>query len=196
MRSRGFTLVEMLVTLVLVGMVSTLLWQALGQVARIETQLADSRVLGEGEALQRAWVQRALAGVATGPLGDSQRFEGRPERLQSTTTMPPWPQAGGLERMVLLLQPDRAGDNTTLLAQHGQAEAVVLWQWPGKGRFEYMGADQQWQPQWPPATGPAPALPLAVRLVGPPAGALWVPVLATQNPIVGRLAVEQSDSLP
>ena len=36
MKARGFTLVEMLVTLVLVALVSGLLWQALATVAQLE----------------------------------------------------------------------------------------------------------------------------------------------------------------
>lgn len=197
MTSRGFTLMEMLVTLVLVSLVSTLLWQALAQAARIEAQLADTRVLGEREALQRAWVQQALAGVASGPLGDRAGLEGREDRLESYTTMPPWPVASGLERMVLLLRPDdRSGSQqTTLLAQREAAEPVPLWRWEGNGRFEYLDPENRWQPQWPPGTTGAPALPRAIRLLGPREGVLWVPVLTTQNPMISRRDVPQDDVL-
>ena len=59
MRARGFTLVEMLVTLAIVALVSGLLWQALATVAQLEGQLARTRTLSSDDQLRRAWVSNA-----------------------------------------------------------------------------------------------------------------------------------------
>ncbi len=204
-RHRGLTLLEMLVTLVLFSLISTLLWQALAQAARIEAQLADQRVLGETEALQRAWVQQALAGAATGAPEEPLRFDGRAQALDTWTTQPPWPTAGGLERMRLTLvstqqrgatvtrvvaQRQPMDGNASSLAAGDEPAALSLWQWPGEGRLQYLDAQQQWSDTWPPqgtlAGSPAVALPRAIRLTGPPSGPLLVAVVATQNPMVRR----------
>lgn len=208
--ARGFTLVEMLVTLVVVGLVSTLLWQALAQVAQIETRLADGRALADADRLRRAWIQQALAGIATGPLGTREALTGTPDTLSSYTTLPPWPGAGGLERMTLRLTTERQ-DGQVYVALSATAdssregsglgdEAPVLWRWPGEGRFEYLAADGQWLPRWPtePTMGAGaeptpPRLPVAVRLMGPPSGALLVPIVADPSPLISRRDVMEND---
>lgn len=217
-RSHGFTLVEMLVTLVIVGLVSTLLWQALAQVAQLETRLADGRALADPDQLRRAWVQQALAGIATGPRGTRETVLGTPDTLSSYTTMPPWPQAGGLERMTLKLVPEREGGSpamvltaqatTSVSSDSGVASAassedrgaaLVLWRWSGEGRFEYLAEDGQWLPRWPPPLSTTPTdevvlrLPLAVRLLGPPTGAVLVPVLAEPSPLISRRDLMETD---
>lgn len=210
---RGFTLVEMLVTLVVVGLVSTLLWQALAQVAQLETRLADGQALADPDRLRRAWVQQALAGIATGPVGTRIAVEGTSDALSSHTTMPPWPGAGGIERMTLKLTTERHDGRAqvALTAQpadgesmgegtgNGRKTALTLWRWPGEGRFEYLDDAGQWLPRWPPpratlaADRPPLRLPVAVRLLGPPSGALVVPVLAEPSPIISRRDARESD---
>ncbi len=209
-QARGFTLVEMLVTLAVVGLVSTLLWQALAQVAQLETRLADGRALADGDRLRRAWVQQALAGIATGPLGTREAVAGTPDTLSSFTTLPPWPDAGGLQRMTLRLTTERQdGQVVVTLTATADAsreggspgrEGPALWRWPGEGRFEYLAADGQWLPRWPPTatsgTGAEPApprLPVAVRLLGPPSGALLVPIVADPSPLISRRDVMDND---
>lgn len=200
----GFTLVEMLVTLVVVSLVTTLLWQALAQVAKLELRLAEARLLDDRAALPRAWVQQALQGITTGPQGDPAVFEGDTTTLQGTTTTPPWPRAGGLQRMTLTLQPEDGATpaRTLLLASDGTAPPLPLWQWDGPGRFEYLDRSGRWHARWPALAGEAgmgtdanqPAgLPLAIRLIGPPDGPLWVSVVALPSPMISRRDVLQAD---
>jgi prepilin-type N-terminal cleavage/methylation domain-containing protein len=182
MKARGFTLVEMLVTLAMVALVSSLLWQALATVAQIEGQLGRTRTLSSDDQLRRAWVEQALAGVMTGPQGDPVRFSGLNTRLSAYTTMPPWPGSLGPERMVLELERD--GDGQRLIARRPGTELPMeLWRWAGaEGRFDYLDAGGDWHEVWPPPNATrAEPLPAAVRLRGPQAGAVLVPVLTTQG---------------
>lgn len=195
--ARGFTLVEMLVTLVLVALVGSLLWQALATVAQLEQRLARTRSLSDDDQLRRAWVEQALAGVMTGPQGDPVRFSGRAGQLSAYTTMPPWPGSLGPEWMTLEL--DAAAGGQRLLARRpGQEAPLELWHWSGNaGRFEYLDRAGRWHDAWPPAgtaqaagaagtaspAGPPP-LPAAVRLYGPPAAPVLVPVVAVQGPML------------
>jgi len=210
----GLTLLEMLVTLVLFGLISLLLWQALAQLAVLEARLSDPRVLNDGPALQRAWVYHALAGTATSATGDAQRFSGRADRIDTWTTQAPWPSAAGLERMTLRLVTRGEGAERTTEVQAARAlavalsplgaddlvslpldagtpgQAAVLWRWEGEGRFEFLDAARQWVSTWPPAGARsgdlATALPRAIRLLGAPGGPLLAPVVATQSPMVRR----------
>lgn len=195
MKARGFTLVEMLVTLVLVALVSGLLWQALATVAQLERQLARTRTLSSDDQLRRAWIEQALAGTMAGPQGDPVRFSGRDMRLSTYTTMPPWPGSMGPELMTLELE--RSGGGQRLIARRPGVDASLeLWRWEGEaGRFDYLDASGNWRETWPP-TGSAAAdlLPAAIRLRGPPAGAVLVPVTAGQGPMLRQLELQPDDA--
>lgn len=185
MKVRGFTLVEMLVTLVLMALVSGLLWQALATVAQLEGRLERTRTLSNGDQLRRAWVEQALLGVMTGTDGDPLRFTGSDRRLSAYTSMPPWPGSLGPEMMTLEIERDAKGQRL-LARSSGRAAPLELWRWTGEsGAFNYLDAAGNWLEAWPPAgarqAGPLPA---AIRLRGPLGGPVLVPVVTTQGPML------------
>lgn len=190
MRARGFTLVEMLVTLVVTAIVSTLLWQALAQVARFEIRLRDQRELASRDMLRRAWIDRALSGVMSGPTGDPRAFRGDALGFEAYMTMPPSPVLHGPVWVRLRLQ--RNGDLTAL--RQADDEEPPLWAWPGEGHFDYMDAQGAWTSTWPPDEERAAALPRAIRLQGAPGGPLLVALPTRQNPMLRRIDLT-SDAL-
>lgn len=186
MKRRGFTLVEMLVTLAVMALVSSLLWQALSTVALLERRLDRTRTLSNDDQLRRAWVEQALFGVMTGAEGDPVRFAGGTTRLSTYTSMPPWPGSLGPERMTLTLEQD---DNGQRLLAHrpGSDTSLELWRWAGaSGGFDYLDSSGRWLDAWPPSAGTTQTtlLPAAIRLRGPPAGSVLVPVVTTQVPML------------
>ncbi len=192
MKSRGFTLVEMLVTLVVVALVSGLLWQALATVAQLEGRLERTRSLTNDDQLRRAWVEQALSGVMTGADGDPTKFSGGTQRLSAFTTMPPWPGSLGPELMTLELDGDR--QDQRLMARRPGAEAPLeLWHWKGAaGQFAYLDSSGKWHEHWPPrGAKQADALPSAIRLRGPIGGPVLVPIVTTQGPML-----RQQDLVP
>ena len=194
MRARGFTLVEMLVTLAVVSLVGALLWQALATAGRLEQQLERTRTLSNDDLLRRAWVEQALAGVMTGAQGDPVRFRGRRDTLSGYTAMPPWPGSLGPELMTLEIE--RSGDEAQrLLARRpGRDEPLELWRWAGRdGGFEYLDTGGRWHDTWPPPQGRQPRLPVAVRLHGPPAGTVMVAVTTGQMPMLRQREVRLDD---
>lgn len=192
MKHHGFTLIEMLVTLALTALVSSLLWQALGTVAQLESTLERTRTLSNDDQLRRAWVEQALAGVMAGADGDPMRFKGGTKRLNSYTSMPPWPGSLGPEAMTLELERDAKGQR--LLARRpGSDKPLELWRWEGDGGgFAYLDAAGNWLETWPPASARvAETLPAAIRLRGPVSGPILVPVVTSQGPML-----RQQDVLP
>lgn len=184
-RAAGFTLVEMLVTLVLMALVSSLLWQALATAAQLEARLERTRTLSNDDRLRRAWIELALAGVMTGADGDPVRFKGGAERLSAYTSMPPWPGSLGPEVMTLELERDAQG-RRLLARRPGNDKPLELWRWEGaSGGFDYLDAAGNWIETWPPTGGrQAGPLPAAIRLRGPATGPVLVPVVATQGPML------------
>lgn len=192
MRRRGFTLVEMLVTLAVMALVSTLLWQALATVAQLERRLDQTRTLSNDDQLRRTWVEQALFGVMAGADGDPLRFTGSAQRLSGYMSMPPWPGPLGPQPMTLTLEQD--GDAQRLLARRtGDDAALELWRWAGRsGGFDYLDRGGTWRDVWPPIdAAQADPLPVAIRLRGPPSGPVLVPVVTTQGPML-----RQQDTQP
>lgn len=188
--NRGFTLMEMLVTLVLFAAVSSLVWQALGTLTRLETRLADSRLFVAEEALRGEWVRQALRGLMNGAQGDPLLLSGRADGLRGYTSMPPWPRSSGPEPLELLLRSEENGSMLLIARRPDQQQEWPLWSWQGKGEFSYLDRSGSWHPQWPPPLGEQPGLPVAIRLLGPPGGMILVAVPAGDNPMLRRAGLE------
>lgn len=163
--SRGLTLLELLVTLLIVSFVVAILSQALSQLARIERLLEGGQLRSAAVALRAEWVRGALAGLLPG-AGQTEHFSGSERELTGVSTeVPQWP-APGLARLHLRL---RADDRNGVMVLEqlpeagGGGEPVVLLQWPGReGRFMYLDTQDRWVDRWPLVSADAvPALPRA-----------------------------------
>jgi prepilin-type N-terminal cleavage/methylation domain-containing protein len=170
---RGFTLLEMLVTLVIVSLVAGIVWQAMGQLARIERLLEQGQLRSMAQAVRGEWVRSALVSLLPGAPQSGERLRGTASELQGLSAeLPRWPTPG-LAMLHLRLQHDTAGDFTALQivgdAPAGESTpqtVTVLLSWPGReGRFRFLDEHGQWQDRWPPEDrADAPALPRAVLL--------------------------------
>ncbi len=193
-RPAGFTLVEMLVTLVVVATVTTLLWQALALTARLEQSLTRAQQDGRDVHLRDAWLRLALEALAV-PPGTDEPLRGSTQGLAAVTTAPPWPGSPGPEPFALELRPETetepgsqppgtgADDNGPLrlwALRPATGETFDLGPRPAGTRFEYLDAQGQWLTAWPPAASlstPPEAvqrpLPRAIRLAGAERPAGW-----------------------
>ena len=201
--ARGLTLLEMLVTLVIVSFVAAILSQAMGQLVRIERLLESGQLRSTAESLRAEWVRAALNGLMPGTT-PAERLNGSERELQGwSSEVPLWP-APGLARLHLRMTTDERSDQTSLELVPETADGstpVVLLRWPGReGRFMYLDAQNRWGDRWPPLTtaeivagSTVPVtMPRAVALDTGAAGAgflLAVP-LASPLPLPTRSALE------
>lgn len=172
---RGLTLLEMLVTLVIVSLVVTILSQAMSQLARIERLLEGGQLRSTVVALRAEWVRAALAGLMPSPT-DAERLRGSERELRGLSSeVPQWPLSGPA-RLHLRLRTEERGVSTTLeLLPEGDAgkAPVQLMQWSGReGRFRYLDAQGQWGGQRPPLSSTTPGTVPAAALALPRAVAL------------------------
>lgn len=163
---RGLTLVELLVTLVIAAAAVSILGQAVWQVYRIESALADDRFRGQTLLLRTEWVRQALAGLQPGDAAGKGRMKGGETELTGITSNPIALEAGSFGTLTLRLRFDSTTGNTVLehVMQDKLAETVQpLMQWPGdRGRFVYLKRDGTLDSQWPPPMGVQERLPAAV----------------------------------
>lgn len=178
-RSRGMTLLEMLVVLVLMAFITVLVSQALEQMGRIERLLQGTRLNAAHRAVQAAWLKEALESLLPAEIDSPQRFGGAERRLHGITSSPPSDVALGLAQLQLEMVYLPTVGVTELrlgLASPQEADATlretpdtqVAARWSGDvGRFRYMDAQGQWQPTWPPPgieERLAPLLPVAIMV--------------------------------
>jgi prepilin-type N-terminal cleavage/methylation domain-containing protein len=171
--NHGVTLMEMLVTLVVVSLTTVLLSQALAQSARVERMLSARSIATQGEALRLDWLRQTIESTVAldrsqpdSMRGDAQRLEGR------STQLPGWPfsTTGPFAAELRYDTPARTGELILWLGLGPPASAqqrIVLLEWQGSpGRIQYLGSEGAWADSWPPVSMPpeAPRLPRAVMI--------------------------------
>ena len=195
LRQSGFTLMEMLVSLVIVAMATGLVAQALFQATRLEQRMAHAGTEGAQQAMQRLWLRRLLEGVLPHSPLSPDRLLGEGDRVQGVSTAVPAFPDDSAQRFALRLTRDDG--RTQLRLRRGADERgseEVLLTWSGEaGAFHYLDPQGQWHDRWPPPSGKTSGLPLAIALETglQPVPVLVAGVLAQGDPPVLRRELEQ-----
>jgi len=174
---RGFTLIEMLVTLVIMSMISTLLWQAMQQVNRIERVLQSSGVEGQLLLVRREWLRGVLESSLVGSAGEEPQFRGNDHELQllSAEALDLPGLGGGFLRLAIVRDEMRqrnqlvvkpvATDGSAASSVAGVVFATPLFDWVGPAAgIRYLDDKGNWLENWPPATPNVRRLPAAVMI--------------------------------
>lgn len=169
---RGLTLLEMLVTLVIVSLMAGVVAQALLQLARIERMLEGGQLGAMAESVRAEWVRSTLVSLLPGDAARGERLEGNASELKGLSADAPVLPSPGLARIRLRLVYDDSSGHTELRLDDPQRESLVsprresvLLRWPGRdGRFRFLDAKGEWRDAWAAGTTPATALPAAVAL--------------------------------
>lgn len=188
-RPRGLTLVELLVSMVILSLVMTLVAQAVYQVGQI-VRVADESVIRIGERWRSGWSAQPVLLNLTAPREAGDRpLDGSPTKITGYTTQPPDGSDQGVQAFTLALQRDGSSSTTLTYAAVSTSAAAspqTVARWPGRLEFRYQGPNGQRTEQWPPWTRPArdtALLPNAVLLVEADSGAV---VLAFEVPGAGQ----------
>ena len=166
---RGFTLMEMLVTLVVVGFVIAILAQGLWQTAQIEKRLADVSFREPSAVLRQQWLRELLEGLMPTRANSPETLSGDGSRLQGFSVGVPAYPATVARRFELRLS-TRPGGQEHLLEMRAPPEGeasqpLELLRWQGAaGRLRYRSPDGAWHDRWPPAPELAQSLPTLVML--------------------------------
>lgn len=162
--SAGFTLLEMLVVLVLTGMISTLLFQALQQVFRLETHFRRELFNTQEGEMYTEWFRQTINGLVPDQPAGRNRFTGTEREISGLTISPIDTLSESLVPFAWRLQYDARSGQTQL--RYGRAEnALVILEWRGdSGRFVYFDGKDEPHDSWPPAMGKWPQLPKAIFL--------------------------------
>jgi prepilin-type N-terminal cleavage/methylation domain-containing protein len=159
----GFTLIEMLVTLVIVATITALLWQAMHQFMRVEQLLQRSGVDGQLDTVRREWLRGLIQASLAEQIGAPRQFQGDGQQLTVASAEVldmPGLQASSLQ---IQLESDASSGRQRLLVVEAKAaslfrqglrgdpQPIGLIAWQGRpGAIRYLDVGGQWHDQWPP----------------------------------------------
>lgn len=178
----GFTLLEAVVTLVIVSLLVATLMQALSHALNLRTRLLRVQAEARAEMLQEAWF-RETVGAAQDDLDDAMgSMDGDAESLAYASMMPL--VAPGMSRVRWWLHDD--GTGLSLHYSDAAAPDVVVVRGPLQaGSFAYLDHAGAWHDEWKPEADAAERLPRLVRFEAQTARGrrYWlVPLLADPIP--------------
>ncbi|WP_025917396.1 prepilin-type N-terminal cleavage/methylation domain-containing protein [Herminiimonas sp. CN] len=161
----GFTLVEILVVLVIVGLISSILLQALDQVYKLQSRFGLQLAQSQQGAMYTDWFRQAVQGFQTDYPDGKNKFKADERKIEGLTTNPLSADYGAPTAITLQLEYEAAADKTTLkYAAHDRK--MDLFSWSGKNNGRFIFIDQAGAPHdsWPPVFGQWPQLPSVILL--------------------------------
>lgn len=162
--ARGFTLMEMLVTLVLISFATMLMFQMLGSY-RIALERVGAQAAGiDREAMFQAWFRDSVNGLYAAP---KLHFVGEETRFSGTTLNPLYAAEGSPTQLAWEVHRDQDGGLEVAYLENGSERWRMRRRDPSPLRFAYYDSDGKQLDRWPPSLGNVnpEALPALVALV-------------------------------
>lgn len=163
-QTRGFTLVEILVVLVISGFIVTILLQGLNQVFRLQNHFGSEIYHTQRGAMLADWFRQTINGLIPDYADGKNQFHGESRQMSGLTLAPLSLENGALTAFVWRLQFDPQSGQTRLHYGAEPRDPVIL-AWEGDfGRFIYIDANDEAHDSWPPFLGKWPQLPKVIYL--------------------------------
>lgn len=148
--SRGFTLLEALVVLVITGLISVVLVQGFGLLLSARTSVQDKIVAVDEALVEQNLFLEPLRGVVPDYPDRPHMFIGEPQRLHGLTARPLQARAGSPVPFTLTITYERQTNRTSLTYQEDNTEPMIIGSWEGeKGAFAYRDIAGAWRDTWP-----------------------------------------------
>ncbi len=163
--TRGFTLVELLVAIVLVALASTLVMQGIGQGLGLVGRVTRDQGAAYHELMARGWIRDSI-GAAAALASAEGEFRGTANAVTLLSFRP----LLGSEGVASPISWSAGGAGRLVYAERDQSVPIAAL--PPLGYIEYQDTAGNWQPSWPPpetnaseAGTPDGALPRRLRFV-------------------------------
>ncbi len=148
---RAFTLMEMLVVMVILGLISMLLMQMLSQSLKLRVRLLEFLQDNRGDVLTEVWVRTSIEAAYPGRDKLTPSFVGDERSLRFLSSQPLDEQAGGV---VVEWQVERSGPLIQLMHKPTPDDLWHLASWEAsRAAFRYLDDQGGWHEEWPPAFG-------------------------------------------
>lgn len=164
--SRGLTLIELLVTLVITSMVLALLMQMLDQGRQLEARMQRVSESASDAPWRMSLLREAVRGLLPGVEREPDGFRGDELGFSGATLAAP-DARGSIAKLLRVRLVARAEGQQLQLEWAGPNQVLVVAQWTTRdGHMRYVDAQGVRHDQWPPAKNtPLQALPAAVLVL-------------------------------
>jgi len=159
-RARGFSLLEAMVTLVVLALVATLLMQSLAHVLSLRERLLRHERDARVQALHEQWFRDSVAAAVADLAGERPAFVGDATGMAflSLDAL----RSGSAATVAWRVE--EIDDRRKLVYVEGGEQWMLLGDGLRAGRFAYLDAGGHWHDAWPLEERPDEVLPRAVRL--------------------------------
>jgi general secretion pathway protein J len=164
-RRNGFTLLEMLVVLIIVSLISSILFEALGQIYKLESRFGQHLAESQQGAMYNDWYRQVVQGLQNDYALGKDVFKGESASFTGVTTSPLSLDYGTPTAITLSMEYNGRDDVTDLLYQANDRK-TRLTSWPGRRstKFVYIDDKGEQHDTWPPEFGLWPQLPNMIML--------------------------------
>jgi len=163
-RRGGFTVLEVMVVLIIVGLVAGSLFAALSRLNDVRGRLSPFLATSEREGLLNSWFRTAVNDIVPDKLQGPNVFTGTANSFSGLTLAPLAGDPGGPTPFKWELVYDAQHDLTELRYTGYDQKPIEVRRWQGsKNQFAYMTSDLTWHDSWPPGLQKVSQLPVAIR---------------------------------
>jgi prepilin-type N-terminal cleavage/methylation domain-containing protein len=167
-RGAGFTLLEVLVVLIIVGLVASSLFEAMTRLNDVRGRLSPFLAESERVGLLNSWFRTAVNDIVPDQQDGKNVFKGAARSFSGLTLGPLSGDPGAPSPFQWDLVYDSLHDRTVLRYTGFDKNPIEVRGWRGdKTQFAYLKPDLTWTDAWPPGIQKAKQLPLAIRLYAP-----------------------------
>lgn len=178
----GFTLIEVLVVLIIVGMVSGVLFQALERAYRLQDRFGMELFSVQQGQMAADWYRQTVQGLHPDYLDGQSIFHGNEREFSGLTSNPLNDEYGAPTPITWKIRNNRQNGATELVYLEGKQETTILTWRSNEARFIYFDEQQTPHDSWPPPLGLSAQLPKQIQLVAKDAGDPVNIVASTMGP--------------
>lgn len=183
----GFTLIEVLVVLIIVGMISGILFQALERAYRLQDRFGVELFKVQQGQMAADWYRQTVQGLSPDYADGRNIFHGEDKEFSGLTSNPLSDEYGAPTPITWKIRNNQQTGTTSLIYIEEKRETPVL-TWRGnQARFIYLDEQQTPNDSWPPLLGLSTQLPKQIQLVAEDAGEPVSIVAATMGPTMPLL---------
>ena len=166
----GFTLIEVLVVLIIVGMTSGVLFQALEQAYRLQERFGMELFKAQQGQMAADWYRQTVQGLHPDYPDGQNVFHGEGREFSGLTGNPLSDEYGAPTPVTWKIRSNPQNGITELVYLEEKRETQVL-TWRGnQARFIYLDEQQTPHDSWPPPLGLSTQLPKQIQLMATDAG--------------------------
>lgn len=161
----GFTLIEILVVLIMTGMVSGILFQALERAYRLQERFGTELFSAQQGQMATDWYRQTIQGLRPDYPDGKSLFKGSGKELSGLTDISLGQNLGVPTPVSWRIRQNQISGHTELVYIEGQQQTQIL-AWPSnEAHFVYMDDKQAPHDLWPPPLGAWPQLPQQIHLI-------------------------------